>query len=149
MADLIINVKALEITESTVYVSDVVKKNENDGIATFNLHVEGSPFVGYLCTRSTNYADEEDTKTITYRINNTIVTEEFLPNTAEGTTVFNNTPITLPVGVYTDGLINIDVNFVSLPTIGSAAGGIGLSPTIEFSDVITETFVRITRAVIG
>lgn len=125
---------------AVVYVTDVVQ-GADDGHATFTLHVENAPFVGYANGLMTNLSlnNRQKSASMTMGMGN-ILSPRILGDAEIGTEHRVNKPVTIEVGIYPGCIITI-TTAASVREYVAADSGIALGTTTVYEDSIPETFV--------
>lgn len=126
---------------STIFVNNVSRDLEA-GTASFDIHVEGEPFVGYLCGIFTNNTinNREKQGTIAgYGISKILIIP---PSAPKGAVTTDGVAVTIPVGVHF-GEMYIDVNPINQNEGVSVDLALCFSFTNNYENGLIGTFVEL------
>lgn len=125
---------------STIYVSNV-QFESGSGYTSYDLHVEGAPFVGYVCGVATNGSVNDREKQAVINHGAGSMALKISSGDALGEEDRKSQAINLPVGVYVGCDIQINANTIDISQDVNIDAAVSYSLTPVYEDGIMNTNV--------
>ena len=133
---------------SSIYVSNVQGVG-GSGQRTFDLHVEGAPFVGYACGLMTNSSVNTRQKLASIDTAGAIITLTINSDEILGAEDRESQAVNIPVGIYPGCSINISANAVPMEEDVNVDAALVYSLDNIYENGINSSFVSVDLQVTG